>query len=535
MSRLVPALLAGALLLSTGTARAADFPTGSWKLTIPGTNLRVLFTIEKDSNGKWTGKFLGSNIDEAQTGKITLGKVTVSSDSLQLSFTSSRLTLNFDGRLPPDPKTGQILGSIAEGTGQLILAHLEPSKLTTFDRYALDRETLEQSTDSQALADAAYNVFKEAGAKKEKIENLRGWADKTYKASEGYGPRWQRFVTLRLAQSLLNQKDSYALAVEYARKAERSLDESDSPDVQIDVLQTVEQVMAKAGKADDAKQIQARLTKLEEQDLAEYLKRVPFKPTAFAGRKGKSDRTVLVELFTGAECPPCVAADVAFDALEKTYKPSEVVLLEYHVHVPRPDPLTNPDTMARLEYYKQIEGTPTAVFDGKASPGGGGRLADSRESYTLFREAVETMLEKNAGAKIELAATRQGSDINIKANVSDLAKTGDKIRLRFVLVEERIRYAGGNGQRYHHCVVRSFPGGVKGIALANKSSEQTAKVNLDELRTKLNEYLDAFAKNEGEFPRPDRPLSLKGLRVVAFVQDDATNEVLQSAQVELKE
>ena len=51
--------------------------------------------------------------------------------------------------------------------------------------------------------------------------------------------------------------------------------------------------------------------------------KVPFiavKP--FAGRKGKSDRAVLVELFTGAQCPPCVAADMAFDALPQTYKPT---------------------------------------------------------------------------------------------------------------------------------------------------------------------------------------------------------------------
>ena len=55
-------------------------------------------------------------------------------------------------------------------------------------------------------------------------------------------------------------------------------------------------------------------------------------------------RVVVVELFTGAECPPCVSADVAFDALLETYKPNEVVLLEYHLHIPGPDPLTNADS-----------------------------------------------------------------------------------------------------------------------------------------------------------------------------------------------
>jgi len=57
------------------------------------------------------------------------------------------------------------------------------------------------------------------------------------------------------------------------------------------------------------------VAKLEARDYADYAKTLPFKPEAFAGRKGKSDRGVLVEVFTGAECPPCAAVDLAFDGL----------------------------------------------------------------------------------------------------------------------------------------------------------------------------------------------------------------------------
>ena len=46
---------------------------------------------------------------------------------------------------------------------------------------------------------------------------------------------------------------------------------------------------------------------------AEYLRAFPpLKVEPFAGSK-KDNRTVLVELFTGAQCPPCVAADIAFE------------------------------------------------------------------------------------------------------------------------------------------------------------------------------------------------------------------------------
>ena len=62
-----------------------------------------------------------------------------------------------------------------------------------------------------------------------------------------------------------------------------------------------------------------------------------------------ANKVAVLELFTGAQCPPCVAADVAFDALEKSYKHTDLILLQYHMHIPGPDPLTNPDTMLEIE------------------------------------------------------------------------------------------------------------------------------------------------------------------------------------------
>ena len=62
----------------------------------------------------------------------------------------------------------------------------------------------------------------------------------------------------------------------------------------------------------------------------------------------------LVELFTGAQCPPCVAADIAFDAeAVKSYKAADVVLLQYHLHIPGPDPLTNADSEKRQQVLRR--------------------------------------------------------------------------------------------------------------------------------------------------------------------------------------
>jgi hypothetical protein len=82
-------------------------------------------------------------------------------------------------------------------------------------------------------------------------------------------------------------------------------------------------------------------------------------------------------------------------------------------------------------------------------------------------------------------------------------------------------------------VVRAMPGGPDGFKLTDKESKHTATVNLDELRKELNQYLDTFAEEKRPFPRPDRPMAMKHLKVIALVQDDKTNEILQAAVADL--
>jgi hypothetical protein len=522
------------LFLASFAAATAQGPAGTWKLSVPRSNLTFLVRLD-EKDGKWSAQYLGATVPELA--KLTIGETTVTADSVRFSIRiPPGRELSFDGKLPADPKTGRVFGTLQTAGNEMILVHLEPSKLKAFDKYALDKEVIEQATEADALLQAALDLIRAGGDKQAKIEEVRGWADKAFRPAEAYGLRWQCSAATQLAQALLNNKAFGPVAVEYARKAERLLDPGLDANLQMGVLETVSRILATAGRADDAKQIDARLSKLEERDYADYQKRRPFKADAFAGRKGKSDRAVVVELFTGAECPPCVAADLAFDALESTYKPTEVVLLQYHVHIPGPDPLTSADTMARLQYYgRKIEGTPTVFFNGKPDAPGGGGAAAARKKYAEFRELIEPLLEKNADAKLQLTATRKAETVDIQAKVEDCARVGDKIRLRLMLVEDIVRYQGGNALKYHHCVVRALPGGPLGMAVTKKPFDHSATINLEDLRTRTNDYLTSFAReNEIEFPRPDRPMRYKKLRVVALVQDDDNGEILQAMQVEVK-
>jgi len=121
------------------------------------------------------------------------------------------------------------------------------------------------------------------------------------------------------------------------------------------------------------------------------------------------NRVVLCELFTGADCGSCVAADVAFSHLLKTYAPSELVALQYHEHIPQPDPLANQDTEARLRFYfPDRAATPTFTIDGMAAQRGG-LLHQAAEVYVAVRTAIDHFLARKTSVRIQLTAQTKGS------------------------------------------------------------------------------------------------------------------------------
>ena len=208
-----------------------------------------------------------------------------------------------------------------------------------------------------------------------------------------------------MAETLADQKGFGPAALEYARRLEKSLDpKKDSAGVQRRVLRTLAAALNASDKKDEAKEVEQRLDKIPVVSVQ-----------AYAGRKGKSDHVVLLEMFTGAQCPPCVTADMAFDALNKTYKPSDVVFLEYHLHIPRPDPLTVPDNEERAKFYK-IEGTPTLIVNGKEGPPAGGRGEDeAQDKYDEYNHLLQPLLEKPAKAHLK-------ADDQVRADGKSYAK-----------------------------------------------------------------------------------------------------------------
>jgi hypothetical protein len=403
----------------------------------------------------------------------------------------------------------------------------------------LYRQTVEKHSDSPFAIDAAASLLRTAAKAKATPNEVETWLKLVEKDAARYGPRYEREFATTMAEALRSQKGFESFALSLAHRADKGM-EKDAPVFQERVLRVKSALFKSSGNSDDAKAIEARLAKVSAALDKDYEAKVPpFSPPAFAGRKNKSaNRPVVLELFTGAQCPPCVASDVAFDALAKAYKPDELILIQYHVHIPGPDPLTSEDTVARMESYRKlfdqgVGGTPSTLFNGKPEAYGGGAMSAARKKYDEFVEIINPLLEEKTDIKLSGTATRNGDKVSVAVQVDDLREPGEKTVLRLILVEESVKYVGGNALRLHHHVVRDFPGGLEGTPLKQKAAKKTVDVNLAELRKKLNAYLDKYA-TEHPFPYEERPMDFNHLKVVALVQNDETGEILNAVQMDVK-
>jgi hypothetical protein len=533
-------LLAGAVLAVVAVRVLGDGLSGNWTVNLIEQGAQHTFWLLKleDQSGKVSGSVEpAENVPES-----SLHDLRVDGDVLQFTVKVKGVGFDFQGKVPKgDAK--KILGSVARGA-LMIPAVLERTSATDLKNQEAtkkigpnlpkqpDGKTLAELKDSPLLFEVARDLFREAPDNKTPPAQVREWYDLVARAAAAYGRRWQREIALRTAEALTAEKGYAAVAEDAARQALAAGGPALDTDTKLRGMTALSAALQKEGKEPEYQKAAAALDALENTAYQEHAKdALPFRPEKFGGRKDKSGRAVLVELFTGAQCPPCVAADMAFDGLEKTYTPKEVVLLQYHVHIPGPDPLTNPETMARLQYYgDQVEGTPSIFFNGKPEAGGGGFAAHAAAKYDEYRKVIEPLLEKPTPVKLEATAVRKGDKLHITATASGIDKPGEKVRLRLVLVEEWARYRGGNGLSYHHRIVRQMPGGPQGLALTKTAGKQDVTVEVDALRNKLAAYLINFTRTQGPFPGSNRPLRLQDLRVVAFVQNDETKEVLQAVE-----
>ncbi len=539
MRRLCALLLLLPLTLALPTAQAGqDKLAGTWKVTFwDNGDLLTFWAITLEAKGdKVEGKVLAVPMaPAADLEGVTLkeGKLVVA-----LKFDGQPIVLEF---LVPKGELKKLRGTLSF-SGMYLPATLEPIKADAVkdlkpvdstpeptDKFKELKEDVVKQKENMTVFEMAEVLVRAADRDKVSAADLKAAIAPALEAAKLHGPGWAAEVEFRVAGRMATRAAYAAFAEELVGDALK-VSTGGSAETRLRGLGILATALQKQGKKADATKVTQEISTLEVKGHEENEKAgLGFEPGKFEGRKG--NKVVLVELFTGAQCPPCVAADLAFEGLARTYKPSEVVLLQYHLHIPGPDPLTSEDTVARQKYYgNAVRGTPSIFFNGKTDlkiAGGGGR-PQAGGKYKDYRGVIDPLLAGETPIKLAVQAERQGEVISIAATVSGY-KPADSLKLRFALVEPWVRFPGNNGLSYHAHVVRALPGGADGFALSKDNAKPAAKVNLEELRQTVSKYLEGFEALEGH-----RPFSYRNLRVVAFVQDDDTKEVLHAVEVPVK-
>ncbi len=261
---------------------------------------------------------------------------------------------------------------------------------------------------------------------------------------------------------------------------------------------------------------------------AAKLRALPFEPGTFTAPAAWKGKTVLAELFTGSECPPCVGADIAFDALIETIPSKYLAVLVYHLPIPGPDPMMNPASAARAGAY-DVNSTPTVVIDGaNKSLGGGGRGA-AEAKFAQYRGAIEPLLSTVPGISLKARASLAGDTVKVAYDF-DKALPGAEYIL--VLVQGEQEHKGGNGVAFHKMVVRD-------LVVLDPASSKTAAFDLPASEMKTDAYLTEFERTYTRKPGfkwevRRNVMPRRGLRVVLFVQEKATGKVLNAVVAEVK-
>ena len=255
-------------------------------------------------------------------------------------------------------------------------------------------------------------------------------------------------------------------------------------------------------------------------------KKIPFTPTPAKPGPDWKGKAVLAELFTGSECPPCLAADLGFDGLIDTYDPKYLAVLEYHLPIPRPDPMINHATRQRALYYG-VQSTPTSFFDGKKAATGGGDRAMAREKYNGFKAEVAARLIEMPAVNVTVRAAAKGDKVEVSFEADKIGPGAD---YNLALVQAEEKFAGGNGIIFHKMVVRDFVV-LDDAALAAKKYV----IDLAAAEAAAAERLDRYEKEASyTFPERHHKIARNMLKVVFFVQEKSSKQVLNAAVCDVK-
>ncbi len=222
-------------------------------------------------------------------------------------------------------------------------------------------------------------------------------------------------------------------------------------------------------------------------------------------------KTVLIEQFTQASCPPCNPTNIYLNNLLKGYPKDEVVIMRYQTSFPGYDPMYkhNSREISDRQRYYQVASVPSSVINGEGPK-------YTRDFVTTSR--LDKELKEHADCILQLDAqySARYDSVYVYAVVRALRPFRGNEKLRIALIERHIRYdepPGTNGEKEFFNVFRRFITGAEGTPL-------TTLVEGDSQVLHFSAPLSAIYQRHQ-------------LALVGFVQNDDDRAVYQTQYLEL--
>lgn len=232
----------------------------------------------------------------------------------------------------------------------------------------------------------------------------------------------------------------------------------------------------------------------------------------------QSARLLMIEEATQASCGPCATQNPAFDALLDANS-DKVIVLKYQTAFPGFDPmyLDNPDEMQARTAYYSVDGVPTAFMNGSQIP----NCTDGYQGAPacLSQARIDAAYNNAAAFDLEVEATFDDGVLNVSGSLTANADVSGDLKLRLALAEKTINNSdapgGTNGETKYHHVLKKFITGAEGTDLENTWAAGD--------KYDISESINAVSINVYRYTE---------FELIAFVQDDATKNILQAAKDE---
>ncbi len=265
-----------------------------------------------------------------------------------------------------------------------------------------------------------------------------------------------------------------------------------------------------------------------EAKLEAKCRELPYRPGTFQPTAEWKGKVVLAEIFTGSECPPCVAADLGFDGLSEAYATKYLAILVYHLPIPRPDPIMNPATKKRQDYYA-VNSTPTTLIDGNKKVGGGTK-AMAAGKFKEYSDEINAKINEAPQVVLKAAGIRAGDIVKIDYSFDKVIPNAE---YHIALVQKEEKYRGSNGIVFHKLVVRDF------ATIDPAAAAKQVSFDLAANEKATDQYLTEFEKTYDRIPNfrfAERHFKIDRthLAFVFFAQDKETKKVLNAFASDVK-